>query len=95
MGEFGSIARFLTFCFWPTMVLATSTDCSFGPPPPLLPLRAVRRRFSVSQEACRRTVTAEKGGLLNYTAPKYHAAAFCVATVEAKVTRRFRRVSLI
>eukprot|EP00904_Undaria_pinnatifida_P014034 jgi/Undpi1/9761/HiC_scaffold_27.g12217.m1 len=37
------------------------------------------------QEACRRTVTAEKRDLLNYTTPEYHAAAFLVATVEAGV----------
>eukprot|EP00904_Undaria_pinnatifida_P014033 jgi/Undpi1/9760/HiC_scaffold_27.g12216.m1 len=42
-------------------------------------------RWPHATEACRRTVTAEKRDLLNYTTPEYHAAAFLVATVEAGV----------
>lgn len=39
----------------------------------------------ILQDACRSEVTQEKRQRLNYTAPVYLAAAFCVASVELKV----------
>ncbi|CAM9223482.1 unnamed protein product [Ascophyllum nodosum] len=44
-----------------------------------------RTLLNLYQEACRSTVTAEKSSRLDYNTPRYHAAAFRVATIEAKM----------